>query len=572
MSLPSTIATINLSNPWNNADASIWHYVSKSQANLTPGPPSLNAGAIFSNGSSLWLYGGAVGATPTAKGMNSKAPPIPPADIWRYDFVSSDWTRDFFSGEPIQRLIRGQYVQASSSRAYFLGGVKDPRSDSAFFAESNPRAYAVQGLLVFDESDQKLQNVSTAGMNEAGTMYNGFLSFVPYVGGKGLLVAFGGVTLAVGADVNARLPDGLASLEPHWSMRNISVYDIEAQIWYQQQASGDVPSLRYLGCAIAVTAQDHSSHSIYVFGGWGETTIPRNDGYVYVLSLPSFTWIRVTLDIDQRSRHRCHLMGNHHMLVVGGIKPDESTSQPEGAVGCDTNPKFSQGLGIFSLNSHDWTTNYDPAAGADPYQIHSTISKVIGGNASGGATKSEPDTGFSSDALRILMSSIQQPSNTSTTNTTRQEPADTDLRRPKSSLRMSKGTIAGTALGTATGAILVVGIVTYILHRRRHLQHKVPSSTSDRSDPGPLQPLPVNEIHAAPVGQELRGGELEDNLARLYRTHEIPNTAEIHEMPALSHAQTAKVLPPDTLHTALVDDKYRKGQTSRQQAKAAKKQ
>ncbi|KAL8843455.1 MAG: hypothetical protein Q9176_002068 [Flavoplaca citrina] len=504
--------------------------------------------------------------------MESKPPPIPPADIWRYDFVSSDWSRDSLSGEPIQRLVKGQYVQASSSSAYFLGGVKDPRSDSAFSANSDSRPYPVQGLLVFDESDQKLQNVSTAGMNEAGTIFGGFLTFIPYVGGKGLLVAFGGVTLVVGADITARFPDGLASLEPHWSMRNISVYDIEAQIWYQQQASGDVPSLRYLGCAIAVTAQDHSSHSIYVFGGWGETTIPRNDGNVYVLSLPSFTWIRVTLDIDQRSRHECHLMGSHHMLVVGGIKPDESTSQPDTVVGCDTNPKFSQGLGIFSLNSHDWTTNYDPAAGADPYQIHSTISKVIGGNASGGATKSEPDTGFSSDALRILMSSIQQPSNTSTTNTTRQEPADTDLRRPKSSSRMSKGAIAGTALGTTTGAILVVAIVTYILYRRRHLQQKIPSSTSDRSDLGPLQPLPVNEIHAAPVGQELRGGELEDNLARLYRSHEIPNTSEIHEMPALPRSQTAKIPPPDTLHPALVDEKYRKGQTSRQQAKAAKKQ
>lgn len=365
----------------------------------------------------------------------------------------------------------------------------------------------------------------------------------------GLLVAFGGITPVAGVNMDVRFPDGLASLEPHWSMRNISVYDIEAQIWYQQQASGDVPSLRYLGCAIAVTAPDRSSHSIYVFGGWGETGIGRNDGNVYVLSLPSFTWIRVTLNMDQRSRHKCHLMGNHHMLVVGGIRPDEGDLQPDDVVGCDTNPRFSQGLGVFSLNSHDWTTNYDPAAGADPYQIHSTISKVIGGNAFGGATKSEPDTGFSSDSLRILMNSIQQPSNTSTT---RQEPADTDLRRPKSSLRISKGAIVGTAIGTTICAILVVGIVTYILYRRRHLQHKVSSSTSDRSDPGPLQPLPVNEIHAAPVGHELRGGELEDNLARLYRTDEVSNTAEIHEMPALPSSQTAKIPPPDTLHPALV--------------------
>ena len=112
-----------------------------------------------------------------------------------------------------------------------------------------------------------------------------------------------------GAAAVMEWPHGYLDVSSHWSMQNISVYDVESQRWYQQLSSGDIPSWRFNGCAVAVTAPDKSSHSIYVFGGWGATSSQENDGNVYVLSTPSFTWIRVTLDQDQRSLHQCHLMG-----------------------------------------------------------------------------------------------------------------------------------------------------------------------------------------------------------------------------------------------------------------------
>ena len=374
-----------------------------------------------------------------------------------------------------------------------------------------------------------------------------------------------------GTDALLIWPRGYQTTDSHWPMQNISIFDIESQTWHEQQASGDIPSWRFNGCAVAVTAPDGSSHSIYVFGRWGATDTQRNDGNVYVLSIPSFTWIRVTLDSDQRSRHQCHLMGSHHMLVVGGSKPRDRSFQPFGLAGCDVESKFSQGLGIFSLNTHTWTTDYDPGPGADPYQVHVSISNVIGGDATGGATKRTPDAGFSSNNFRSLMDSAQPNLNVSTTNTTK--PQAPGLQKSDSSVLLSKGEIAGIAIGVATSAVIIVGAVSYILYRRR-LPHKGPSSAASTgsSISRPLRPVLVHEIYAPPAGQELHGGELEDNLARLYRTHEIANTAEIHEMPALSHAQTAKITPPDTLHSALMDDKYRKRQTSRQQAKAAKKQ
>ncbi len=387
----------------------------------------------------------------------------------------------------------------------------------------------------------------------------------------GVLVAFGGITSDAGASWGGLKENTESNFLP---LQDISVYDIETQRWYQQRASGDIPSGRYDGCAVAATASDGSSHSIYVFGGWGSPVTQRTDGNVYVLSIPSFTWIRVTLDTDQRSGHNCHLMGNHHMLVVGGCLPTGPNGRPGGVEGCDTGPKFSQGLGIFSLNSHTWTTDYDPGAGANHYQVHASISKVIGGTETGGATKRAPNVGFSSDDLRKLMSSNQPNSNASVTNTTVSEPPNAQ-QKPKSSRPLSKGAIAGTVVGVTISA-LILGIILYLICHHRQ-SHRKESSTIDRSILRPWQPVLFNEIDAAPAGHELRSGTLEDNRAKMWQRQEVSDAAEIYEMPTRSRSHELPALPgsqtatPDPLHSALADGKKGPGQKTSQQRRTAKR-
>ncbi|KAI4218187.1 MAG: hypothetical protein L6R36_009085 [Xanthoria steineri] len=566
--LPTTVASIDLARPWNNANHSIWRHIAKPYATLATSPPSLNSGAIFSNGSSLWLYGGSINRLPNA------SQEVPPNGIWRYDLGSSDWSRAAPSGEPVQRLVKGSNIDASLSRAYYLGGTKDPYSDPAFLSTRDAEPYAVQGLLTFDKFNQSFQNVSTVGMNNAGTMIFGFMTSISSIGSQGVLVAFGGITSDVGASWGGLKENTDSNF---LLLQDISVYDIETQRWHQQRASGDIPSGRFDGCAVAATASDGSSHSIYVFGGWGSPVTQRTDGNVYVLSIPSFTWIRVTLDTDPRNGHKCHLMGTHHMLVVGGCLPTGFNGRPDrGVEDCDTGPKFSQGLGIFSLNSHTWTTDYDPGAGANPYQVHASISKVIGGTETGGATKRTPDVGFSSDDLRKLMSSNQQNSNGSVTNTTVSEPPNAQP-KPKSSRPLSKGAIAGAVVGVTVGA-LILGIVLYLICHHRQ-SHRKESSTIDRSISRPWQPVLFNEIDAAPVGHELRSGTLDDNCAKMWQRQEVSDAAQIyematrsrsHELPAHPGSQTAKILPPDTLHPGLADGKKGPGQNTSQQRTAKK--
>lgn len=59
------------------------------------------------------------------------------------------------------------------------------------------------------------------------------------------------------------------------------------------------------------------------------------------------------------------------------------------------------------MDSHYWSTNYGPVAGAAPYQIPPKISAVIGGKASGGASVMTPAGGFSQKPLGVLLTGYQ---------------------------------------------------------------------------------------------------------------------------------------------------------------------
>ncbi|KAL8761220.1 MAG: hypothetical protein Q9184_002652 [Pyrenodesmia sp. 2 TL-2023] len=561
----TTVDTIDLSQRWNNGNTKLWKHILKNTTASKPGPPSLNDGAIFSNGSSLWLYGGV--RTSLRVGPPT---PIPPNGIWRYDIAAGQWSQPFAGGDPVQRLFRGSFTQAGSSTAFYLGGAKSPLSDAVFNGQSGATPYLVQGLLVFDENKQSFSNVSTTGLNLHGTVKEGFLTCIEALGTQGtlnqppssreagsaldlltfvtsgVLVAFGGYTSTPAKSTS--LPPADADIDNdglEWPMENITVYDIASQHWYNQQATGDVPSWRHHGCSVVVSAADHSSHSLYVFGGWGSLAANGRGDDVYVLSIPSFRWIRVTSDGTQRYRHRCHLMGKNHMLVVGGIKPI-STGGPglaapidlaEGITNCDNDPKFSQGLGIFSLNNHTWTTEYDPVIGAAPYQVHPSISKVIGGNTTGGATKLFPDNGFSSDALRDLLGFARQES----AGTAPSPPANSTLGPklpsppPPSRQSLGTGAIAGIAVSLAICTVFALGLTWFLRdRRRRHHQNTPPESKANQINTSISQPIIPIEADAGPAAPEFSSGNAEESLARMHQSHEMSDASARYEMPPSS--------------------------------------
>lgn len=45
-------------------------------------------------------------------------------------------------------------------------------------------------------------------------------------------------------------------------MDKISIYDIANDVWYTQQATGDIPTWRMSGCSVVAAAPDKSSFSM----------------------------------------------------------------------------------------------------------------------------------------------------------------------------------------------------------------------------------------------------------------------------------------------------------------------
>lgn len=117
---------------------------------------------------------------------------------------------------------------------------------------------------------------------------------------------------------------------------------------------------------------------------------------MYILSIPSFTWVKVDHGDDEhkpsaRAGHACHLRDGQ-MIVVGGYT---------GGNTCD-----SPGIYVFNATSLKWQSEFT-ALDHDPdlypensvlgnsfgYQVPEPVASVIGGSGSGGATATQPAAG-----------------------------------------------------------------------------------------------------------------------------------------------------------------------------------
>lgn len=152
-------------------------------------PPSLDEGASFSDGPSLYFWGGYINS-------HGGPPHPPPHTAWKYDIQSDHWSNSVFTGASLQaRLIEGAAAQSTAhKKAYYLDGLVVPEANENLFNTDGAGEYSVNGLLVLDQETQKWSNKSTSDLNEYGTINDGFLNLSEKVGDQGILVTFGGNT------------------------------------------------------------------------------------------------------------------------------------------------------------------------------------------------------------------------------------------------------------------------------------------------------------------------------------------------------------------------------------------
>ncbi|QSZ37441.1 hypothetical protein DSL72_008537 [Monilinia vaccinii-corymbosi] len=288
-----------------------------------------------------------------------------------------------------------------------------------------------------------MRNISTAaidGNSRAGSI----LQYVPGIGGKGILISFGGMYRQAG---NLTAEPG--TLAP---MNEINIFDINSVYnggngsWYTQQASGDFPPPRIESCSIVATAPDNSSYNIYLYGGQNGDSVSYDD--VYVLSLPSFAWIKVYEAVPGSPRfgHTCHLVGNRQMLTVGGAQKKYSSY-------CDWE---SSGVAIYDLYKLSWTSTFHHDANS--YIVPGNITDIIGGNYGGSATTTRPSKDFANTDLASLFG--QKSLTTSNSSATVSSLSSNDHK----SSGVSTGAIAGATIGVAV-AILIISSLLWVWRR-----------------------------------------------------------------------------------------------------------
>lgn len=295
-----------------------------------------------------------------------------PYSTWEYNIASSSWIDHTdpvtsggasapSNGDPVQRSSEGAGITVPSlGRGFYFGGHQDGYTTDGW-SQSVPRIY-LQSLLEYTlpgytnhqvdslSNNQRAgntgvyRNITEGGLqSQAGFTQraDGLLIYVPGFADQGILLALAGGTN-----------------ETFTQMNLINVYDIAKSSWYTQATSGETPGIRVNPCAVIAAAQDGSSYNIYMFGGQNLIPFGNQTQYsdMWILSLPSFTWIKVDQDGQSvppaRAGHTCNVWDGQ-MVMVGGY-----TGQ--GVLTCD-----SPGIYVFDLSACEWVNQFTAISPGD---------------------------------------------------------------------------------------------------------------------------------------------------------------------------------------------------------------
>lgn len=287
------------------------------------------------------------------------------------------------------------------------------------------------------------------------------LVWLPY-GDQGVLLVIGGVTTP--GDMYLNLPENATTTENRDGgfTSEIAVYDIAGNEWYLQKTletgtGNSAPGQLASFCTVVAAAQDASSYSIYVYGGYDGTYIddPHAKDEVWVLSVPAFQWTKVSAGTTSHRRkgHVCVSPNPTTMMSIGG------------AVELDSYLENDRSVDFFDLNILNWTGTYDPGS-EKKYEIPDVITKQIGGSKTGFGTVSIP-SGMNSTMTGLFTTSYKGALN---------EYQPYTCGAGKTPSKTKTPVIAGAAAGGA-GALLLAALVFWLV--RRHRKNKAGAARTE---------------------------------------------------------------------------------------------
>ncbi|KAF2840717.1 hypothetical protein M501DRAFT_1014715 [Patellaria atrata CBS 101060] len=411
-------------------------------ANLTKdGPvPDVSGGILWADevNKMLYLYGGEHSDIPED------------FTFWSYDTLYDRWDqREVLNS--IQRVSYGAGVTVNErAEGYYLGGWLNNKTVPGWTGDP----VATNTIIRYNLIEDTWSNFT--GPDSTGRA-EGVMVYLPASDG-GLLIYFGGILdpFRNGTVVGS-------------NMSEIYVYDLNSAKWYKQNASGEIPEMRRKFCAGVTWPEDQSSYNIYLYGGLGVPPDAIGFDDVYILSLPSFTWIKwwPTEPGEGAPHHSmsCNVISGAQMLIIGGTFPiSNSCDSP------DTWGTHNMNLGANGPAGATWDIFYPKIM---KYTVPDVIVAEVGGDGSGGATLKGPAEWSHRDLpvyfSRIPSFSARSPTRTIPTSTASPTPTS----RPD---KTNIGAIAGGTIGGIISLILLLTLLWLCIKRRKTKQSKQHSS------------------------------------------------------------------------------------------------
>jgi hypothetical protein len=435
--------------------------------------PNYRDGAMLANDFQFILYGGLLRKTDSQ--FAPHADDALQYERYQYGPFKATFQPGFIQvpTTPLTRYVtHGAAVSVpSENRAFYFSGTRGQNWGEILYPE--PRANVTANTLIsVDMSAMRAAKWSNATLpsNVPGRA-NAELVWIP-VSLSGALVAIGGVAnpedlYAAGLTPAQERENN--STDPGF-MRTVPVYDVANEKWYMQNTTGDYPPPLSRFCSVVTESKDRSSFNIYIYGGY-DGTYPekRPSDDVYILSLPSFTWIKVYSGTSTHGRysHKCVKAYPDQMLVFGGRAGDGDTLCVEGGI-----------IQVFNMNKARFEDKYDPTKWSE-YKVPDLVIAKIGGGRDGGATALSPSSWADNDLKNLFETKYTKPvsiwypypaQNTSISPPAKPTPA------PSGGLPKWVGPVIGVILGL----IFITGVVfCWLLWRRRQEKPSARSETGN---------------------------------------------------------------------------------------------
>ncbi|KAI8255184.1 hypothetical protein K4K58_005835 [Colletotrichum sp. SAR11_239] len=498
--------------------------------------PNMIDGALLYNDAEFYLYGG----TLLAEIKGTEAPDADKVVFHReYQYgvekpgFQKGTDRQSFPGGITQFVAHGAAVSApSENKAWYIGGMRSPIWGEIYKIYQNDThiANSTSSTLITLDMTKQLSETFSNETLQVTPRANPSAVWVP-VGEKGILVMVGGVTFPEfttnGLRTSANSQDSEKD-SPEF-MKTIDIYDIAGKQWYQQKTENG-PGALTRGCAVLATAQDRSSFNLYYYGGY--TGVDATSGFsdaVWVLSMPSFQWIKLNDGTDNHARagHQCVMPYPDQMIVVGGYAAMAGDGNP---------PCVPNFFHTFNVSSGEWQDSYSPSKWSN-YTVPTAVQSKIGGNAQGSATATTPVvSGWADPSLSAVFAAEY------TTKINRWYPyteaKETDRPIVDDPGNGNNGGGGGTpkwvapVLGVVLGLVFITGIlVGFCLWRRRKVLRRGNGTATATDDNG------------SRIISWIRGQPSEPAKAPTVTTEETPSTLDMAEARTPPPAPAASPAP-----------------------------